>query len=305
MAYSRLTPPSLISARIGTLSGAIWSYSSADALGTVAAINYINNAYELGMRAGDMVLHVDTTNGVSNMLTVQTGATIGTAVGATTNTAGYAAGVSTVTLASAGTGTIVVGDVIKFGNDPDSEYVVTTGDSDVSGGGSVVFTPVLVTAIGATATPIKVQSNVLNLVVAASGAKVISGAGTTRTLTAAESGSHVLFDTAAGQTFTLPPCKAGLKFKFHTSVSQTGGAYAIVAASGDFVLGQVSVDVESEATGETFFANGSTHTGVSSNKTTTGGLIGGWIEVEGLTDVIWSIRGCLSATATPATPFTT
>src|SRR5574343_1353269 len=108
MAYSRLTPPSLISERVGALSGAIWSYSSADTLGTVAAINYINNAYELGMRAGDMVLHVDTTSGVSNLLTVQSGATTGTASGATTNTAGYAAGVTTVTLASAGTGTIII-----------------------------------------------------------------------------------------------------------------------------------------------------------------------------------------------------
>src|SRR5574343_215239 len=305
MAYSRLTPPSLISERVGALSGAIWSYYSADAVGTVAAINYINNAYELGMRAGDMVLHIDTTNGVTNQLFVQSGATIGTAVGATTDTTGYAAGLSTITLASAGTGSIVVGDVIRFGNDPDNEYIVTAGDASVAGGGTVSFTPVLVTAIGTTATPIYVQSNVLNLVIEASGAKVISGAGTTRTLTAAESGSHVLFDTAAGQTFTLPPCRAGLKFKFHTTVSQTGGAYAIVTSSGDFVLGQVSVDVESEATGETYFANGTTHTGVSSNKTTTGGLIGGWIEVEGLTDVIWSIRGCLSATATPATPFTT
>ena len=303
MAYETSNQPQLVSNRVGG-GPAIWMYKDGDPLSTVTAINYIKNAAELGMSAGDLLLHVDETLGVTNQLIVQAGATTGTAVGATTDTAGYAAGVSTVTLASAGTGTIVAGDVIKFGNDPDSEYVVTTGDADVSGGGSVVFTPVLVTAIGATATPIKVQSNVLNLVVAASGAKVISGAGTTRTLTAAESGSHVLFDTAAGQTFTLPPCKAGLKFKFHTSVSQTGGAYAIVTASGDFVLGQVSVDVESAATGETYFANGTSHTGVSSNKTTTGGLVGGWIEVEGLTDVIWSIRGCLSATATPESPFT-
>lgn len=304
MSYSTSNAPQMISAGVGGCPS-LWAYKDDDAIGTVVSVNYIKNAAELGMKAGDVVIHVDTTNGVTNQLTVKAGETAGTANGATTNTAGYAAGVSTATLASAGTGTILVNDVIRFGNDPDSEYVVTAGDADISGGGSISFTPALVTAIPASATPIYVQDNVLNLVIAGSGAKVISGAGTTRTLTAAESGSHVLFDTAAGQTFTLPSCKPGLRFKFHTSVSQTGGAYAIVTASGDFVLGQVSVDVETEATGETYFANGTTHTGVSSNKTTTGGLVGGWIELEGLTDTIWSIRGCLSATATPATPFTT
>lgn len=304
MAYSTSNQPSMISSRVGS-GPAIWMYKDGDSLSTVTAINYISNAAELGMSAGDLLLHVDETNGVSNLLTVQAGATTGTASGATTNTAGYAAGVSTVTLASAGTGTILIGDVFRFGNDPDNEYVATAADADVSNGATLTFTPALVTAISAVATPVYIQSNVLNLVIEGSGAKVISGAGTTRTLTKAESGSHVLFDTAAGQTFTLPSCKAGLKFKFHTTVSQTGGAYAIVTSAGDFVLGQVSVDVETEATGETYFANGTSHTGVSSNKTTTGGLVGGWIEVEGLTDTIWSIRGCLSATATPATPFTT
>jgi len=238
MAYSRLTPPSLISARIGTKSGAIWSYSSADALGTVAAINYINNAYELGMRAGDMVLHVDTTNGVSNMLTVQTGATIGTAVGATTDTAGYAAGVSTVTLANAGTGTIVVGDVIRFGNDPDSEYVVTTGDSDVSGGGTVVFTPVLVTAIGATATPIKVQSNVLNLSPQSTGGgETLTAA---KTLVAADSGKTFYLGAAGGFTVTLPAPVLGLKFEFIVKVAPTT-AYIIATSGGaDIMIGGVN-----------------------------------------------------------------
>ena len=303
MAYETSNQPQLVSNRVGG-GPAIWMYKDGDPLSTVTAINYIKNAAELGMSAGDLLLHVDETLGVTNQLIVQAGATTGTAVGATTDTAGYAVGATTITLASAGTGSILAGDVIRFGNDPDTEYTVTTGDASVAAGGTIVI-PALVTAISAVATPIYIQSNVRNLVVEGSGVKVISGAGTTRTLTQAESGAHVLFDTAAGQTFTLPSCKAGLKFKFHTSVSQTGGAYAIVTASGDFVLGQVSVDVESEATGETYFANGTSHTGVSSNKTTTGGLVGGWIEVEGLTDVIWSIRGCLSATATPATPFTT
>lgn len=64
--------------------------------------------------------------------------TAGTAAGATTDAAGYAVGVTTLTLASAGTGTILAGDVITFAGDS-NKYVVTTGDSDVSNGGTIVI----------------------------------------------------------------------------------------------------------------------------------------------------------------------
>lgn len=89
--------------------------------------------------------------------------TAGTAVGATTNTAGYAIGIKTITLASAGTGTILAGDVITFAGDTQT-YVVVTGDADVSGGGTVVFEPGLKIAIAASATAITLKaSHVINL----------------------------------------------------------------------------------------------------------------------------------------------
>lgn len=56
---------------------------------------------------------------------------------AAVNNAGYAVGSTTLTLASAGTGTLVAGDVVTFAGDT-NKYVVTTGDTDVSDGGSVV-----------------------------------------------------------------------------------------------------------------------------------------------------------------------
>lgn len=61
--------------------------------------------------------------------------TAGTASGATTNAAGYAVGTTTLTLAVAGTGTLVAGDVITFAGDT-NKYVVTSGDTDVSNGGT-------------------------------------------------------------------------------------------------------------------------------------------------------------------------
>jgi hypothetical protein len=64
--------------------------------------------------------------------------TAGTAASATTNAAGYAIGATTLTLASAGTGTLVAGDVVTFAGDT-NKYVLVSGDADVSGGGTIVL----------------------------------------------------------------------------------------------------------------------------------------------------------------------
>lgn len=65
--------------------------------------------------------------------------TKGTGAGSTTDNAGYAAGSTSLTLASAGTGTLLAGDVVTFAGDTTNKYVVTTGDSDVSNGGTLVL----------------------------------------------------------------------------------------------------------------------------------------------------------------------
>lgn len=82
--------------------------------------------------------------------------TAGTGASATTNAAGYAIGATTITLASAGTGTILAGDVITFAGDT-NKYVVVTGDGNVADGGSIVLAaPGLRKAIAASATAITV-----------------------------------------------------------------------------------------------------------------------------------------------------
>jgi len=63
---------------------------------------------------------------------------VGTGASATTNDAGYAVGATVLTLASAGTGTIVAGDVVTFAGDG-NKYLVASGDADVSGGGTITL----------------------------------------------------------------------------------------------------------------------------------------------------------------------
>jgi len=64
--------------------------------------------------------------------------TAGTAASATTNNAGYAVGATVITLASAGTGTILAGDYITFAGDS-NKYLVVSGDADVSNGGTITI----------------------------------------------------------------------------------------------------------------------------------------------------------------------
>ena len=89
--------------------------------------------------------------------------TAGTGASATTDATGYALGVKTVTLASAGTGTVLVGDIITFAGDTQT-YAVTAGDADVSGGGTLSFEPGLKVAIATSATAITLKAtHVVNL----------------------------------------------------------------------------------------------------------------------------------------------
>jgi len=82
--------------------------------------------------------------------------TKGTGSSATTDDSGYAVGATVITLASAGTGTILAGDVITFAGDT-NKYVVASGDADVSGGGTITLAePGLKVAIAASATAITV-----------------------------------------------------------------------------------------------------------------------------------------------------
>lgn len=85
--------------------------------------------------------------------------TKGTASSASTNDAGYAVGTKTITLKAAGTGTILVGDLVSFAGDS-RKYVVTSGDGAIDGGGTItIAAPGLMQAIPAADTNITVYAS--------------------------------------------------------------------------------------------------------------------------------------------------
>ena len=131
-------------------------------LDTVAGANFLGKQSAVNSAGTDSMLRQGVLLDLAGMPLresgqIQQGVTAGTGASATTDNAGYAIGATTITLASAGTGTIIAGDLVSFAGDPD-KYMVATGDADVSGGGTIVLAIGLKQAIPAAATAITVSA---------------------------------------------------------------------------------------------------------------------------------------------------
>lgn len=124
-----------------------------------------------------------------------------------------------------------------------------------------------------------------------------------KTLTVAEHAGRLLaLSAAAGLTVTLPTAAGtGAVFRFMILTTVTSNDYIIqVAVAADTLNGAIIVatdtsglTVPTAATSDTMTMNG----------TTTGGVIGGYIEIEDVAVGVWRVSGSLPATGAEATPF--
>lgn len=130
-------------------------------------------------------------------------------------------------------------------------------------------------------------------------------------LTAAQSGSLCLFDSAAGIVYTLPAAAVGLEYSFACTVTITSGAMEVATKNTgtEFIGGGVLVagpDTPSAGAGPKWFpANGSSHVALKSNGTTTGGAIGSYFTLTCVSTTLWICSGTVAAITgqTIATPF--
>lgn len=134
----------------------------------------------------------------------------------------------------------------------------------------------------------------------------ISAGGSTKTLTAADTGKTIKLDTAAGTVVTLPAASgSGVKFRFVVTVLATSNSHIVqVANASDTMIGGVVIaDTDSSGAASSFFA-GATGDTITLNRSTTGSVsLGEWIEVEDVATNKWFVRGVLSGTGVVATPF--
>ena len=132
----------------------------------------------------------------------------------------------------------------------------------------------------------------------------VASTGATVTITAAQSGNVFLLDRASGVAYTLPTPTAGLNYTFVCTVAVTSNSDTIATANTgtQFIMGGVNLVVSASATSKAFFANGTSHSTITMNGTTTGGIIGTQITYIALSTTVWYINGDVGASGTLATP---
>lgn len=129
-------------------------------LNTAAGATFAGKQSRADMQASDSILRQGVLLDTAGLSLRESAAvvnfTAGTGASATTDATGYSVGDTVITLASAGTGTILAGDVITFAGDT-NKYVVVSGDTNVTDGGTITLAePGLKVAIAASATAITV-----------------------------------------------------------------------------------------------------------------------------------------------------
>lgn len=138
------------------------------------------------------------------------------------------------------------------------------------------------------------------------GANAQVAAGSTLTLTnAVHSGKTIKLDTLTGSVVTLPAATgSGARFRFRVSVLATSNSHKIQVANGTDVMQGFIFSVDDTADGAVGFFAAATSDTISLNRTTTGSVsLGEFIEIEDIAAGFFHVRGYISNSGTPATPF--
>ena len=139
------------------------------------------------------------------------------------------------------------------------------------------------------------------------------------TLTVAAHAGRILTCNKADGVFTLPSITSGSSAGVagandYNVLSNLGCTYTfwvetaatdmdIKTDGTDRFFGAVFIGIDSEATGETFKSDSSSNDVMTMNGTTTGGIVGSWVEVTAIADDKYFVSGSLIGSGTIATPF--
>lgn len=137
--------------------------------------------------------------------------------------------------------------------------------------------------------------------------EVITGWATGRTLTVAESGALVTFDTAAGQAIILPVIATrdvGTTFDFVIVVTGTGTYSVTTDAATTFIGGGVDYSSTTVAEGgDTFVADPAASVAWTADSDVTGRLVGTHFSMTAYSTTTWTIGGTNCGVGTGTTPF--
>ena len=158
---------------------------------------------------------------------------------------------------------------------------------------------VSLTALSATAAEINRATDV--------SARLVAAGGTLSATVDTHDGKTILLDTAAGSVVTLPAATgSGAKLRFVVSTTATTNSHIVkVANASDTMSGFINI-LDVDGTALASYAATSTDDTITMNRTTTGGLIGDFVEVQDIATNKWAIYGQLTCVAgsNPADPIT-
>lgn len=134
------------------------------------------------------------------------------------------------------------------------------------------------------------------------GAAVDVTASTLSVTAADHAGRLVTLNRAAGIAVTLPAAAGtGARFRFLVATTISSNSTTIkVANASDTMVGHVSTSTTTAGAGLHEAAGGTDDT-ISMNGTTTGGIVGSYVEVEDYATNLWRVNGHLVGSGTLAT----
>ena len=151
------------------------------------------------------------------------------------------------------------------------------------------------------------------------GPKAVVSLTASATLTVAAHAGRILTCNAASGVFTLPTITLGSSSDVagandYNVLSNLGCTYLfwvqtlavdmdIKTDGTDKFFGAIYTGIDSEATGETFLSSSGSNDTMTMNGTTTGGIVGSWVEFTAIGSAAYFVRGSLIGSGTIATPF--
>ena len=139
----------------------------------------------------------------------------------------------------------------------------------------------------------------------------ISGSGSLVSVTAdatmtsaSNAGRTMVFDIASGATVTLPAASGtGNIYKFFVKTTVTSNSYKIQVANANDTIAGVAILANDNDNAASVFETAPTSDTITLNGTTTGGILGGTVEIQDVASNIFSVVVRGGATGAEATPF--
>jgi hypothetical protein len=117
-------------------------------------------------------------------------------------------------------------------------------------------------------------------------------------------GRTLLLSLATGFTLTLPPAiGTGHVYRFFVATTITSNNYIIKVADATDVMAGVCITANDTDASASLFETAASSDTITLNGTSTGGIIGGQIELQDMATNLWRVMIVQAATAAEATPF--